>query len=62
MKYQTIHTCGDGLCTAPLPRFVLPAAFHWITPPTPCGGHINRNQQFADHCPVYQRGEDAGNG
>ena len=52
-----LHPSGDGRCEYPYKVPALPACMIWIggTPPTPCGGHINRRRSLKDHCPYFER-------
>lgn len=50
-----LHPSGDGKCTKEFKVPPLPAAFYWMTPPTPYGGLISRKKENSDHCPYYNR-------
>jgi hypothetical protein len=48
-----LHPSGDGRCKYPWKSPVLPAAFYFINPPIPSGGHINRKRENGDHCAYW---------
>ena len=52
-----LHPSGNGRCQKEVRLPPLPAAMYWLSSPRPCGGHIHRKREHADHCPYYARAE-----
>jgi hypothetical protein len=51
-----LHPSGDGKCQKIIVIPKLPPCWHWAgcSPPSLCGGHINRRQPLSEHCQFYQ--------
>lgn len=48
-----LHPDKTGRCKAPLPEYIVPAAFYWfsrMTAPTPDGGYIERGRGINRAC------------
>lgn len=54
-KGGKLHPSGDGLCTLEYKIPPLPNSryFVGIELPSPLGGNISRNREYATHCPYY---------
>lgn len=57
-----LHPNGNGDCKKETKIPILPSSKHWSSgwPGVKlkvCGGHINRREEFKEHCPCYEREE-----
>lgn len=53
-KAGRLHPNGQGICRYKYKVPKLPNSMYWFSgSPRPCGGHIDRNKIYDDHCPYY---------
>lgn len=51
-----LHPDGSGRCKYEVKPIVLPACMYFLGGyPKPCGGYINRKEEFKEHCKTYER-------
>lgn len=55
-KAGRLHPSGDGQCRIIYKIMPLPQSMYWVGgEPSPYGGHINRKENFKDHCIYYEQ-------